>query len=125
MNIPDSLTYSEDHEWVQFSDNTAKIGITDFAQGQLGDIVFVEFPEIGQELTQGDPFGEVEAVKTVSDLIAPISGTVISINESLEDAPDQVNDDPYGEGWLIEVKIDDSTGKELLLSAEAYKKMIA
>ena len=125
MIILDPLYYSEDHEWVQFSENTAKIGITDFAQGQLGDIVFVEFPEIGQELTLGDPFGEVEAVKTVSDLIAPINGIVVAINESLEDAPEQINEGPYSKGWLIEVKINDSSGKESLLSAEAYEKMIA
>jgi glycine cleavage system H protein len=88
----------------------------------LGDIVFVEFPEVGQELTQGDPFGEIEAVKTVSDLIAPVSGIVLSVNEFLEDAPDQINQDPYGQGWLIEIKIDDSSGKEELLSAEAYQE---
>ncbi|MBL7013535.1 MAG: glycine cleavage system protein GcvH [Candidatus Marinimicrobia bacterium] len=124
MNFPDKLFYSKDHEWVDFSGESVKIGITDFAQEQLGDIVFVEFPEIGQELSQGDPFGEVEAVKTVSDLIAPINGIVMAINESLEDSPDHINQDPYGQGWLIEVKVDDSAGKDELLSAEAYQGII-
>lgn len=124
MNLPEHLLYSADHEWVDTSTDTFKIGITDFAQEQLGDIVFIDFPDIGQEITQGDPFGEVEAVKTVSDLIAPINGTVVAINESLEDAPDAINRDPYGEGWLIEVKIDDPSGKESLLSFDKYKEMI-
>jgi len=125
-NIVDRLKFLSSHEWARVeADGSVLVGISHYGQDLLGDIVFVEFPEIGQELTLGDPFGEVEAVKTVSDLIAPINGIVVSINESLEDAPEQINEDPYSKGWLIEVKINDSSGKESLLSAEAYEKMIA
>ena len=101
MKFPEQLLYSTDHEWVDFSSESVKIGITDFAQDQLGDIVFVEFPEVGQELTQGDPFGEIEAVKTVSDLIAPVSGIVLSVNEFLEDAPDQINAGHHFCNWMF------------------------
>ena len=125
MNIPQDLKYTKDHEWVRVEGEEAVIGITDFAQSELGDIVFVEIETEGEELEQEEVFGTVEAVKTVSDLFMPVSGVVIAFNDELEEAPEKVNEDPYGEGWMIRVKITDLTQFDELLSADDYKKLIA
>ena len=125
MNIPSDLKFTKDHEWIRIEGDEAVIGITDFAQGELGDIVFVEIETEGEELDQEEVFGTVEAVKTVSDLFMPISGEVIAFNEELEDAPEKVNEDPYGEGWMIRIKIDEPSQLDELLSAEQYQDLIA
>ena len=104
MNIPEKLFYTVEHEWVDFHQDEVTIGITDYAQSQLGDVIFVEFPKVGDIFSAGDPFGEIEAVKTVSDLYSPVSGTVIAVNENIENEPESVNSDPYGKGWLIKVQ---------------------
>ena len=124
MNIPTDLKYTEDHEWIRVEGNEAYIGITDFAQGELGDIVFVEVETVDEELAEGDTFGTIEAVKTVSDLFMPIGGTVLELNEILEDTPDVINKDPYGDGWIIKIKIADAGELEHLLDADAYKNNI-
>jgi len=125
MNIPAELKYTKEHEWIRDNgDGIVIIGITDFAQGELGDIVFVELEEQGSEFAQDDTFGTVEAVKTVSDLFAPLDGELTELNEALEDNPELVNDDPYGEGWLIKMKVSDTSQLEHLLSADAYSKII-
>jgi glycine cleavage system H protein len=125
MNFPENLRYTEEHEWVRIEDeNTAVVGITDFAQSELGDIVYVEIETEGEEFTANEVFGSIEAVKTVSDLFLPISGTVIEINEALEDAPETVNDDPYKTGWLIKMTVKDMTEFDKLMSVEEYKKLI-
>lgn len=125
MNIPAELKYTKDHEWVRIEGDTAVVGITDFAQKELGDIVFVEIEsEIGGGLSQEEIFGTVEAVKTVSDLFSPLSGEVIEFNTSLEENPEVVNSNPYGEGWMIKIKISDTSEIDKLLSAEAYQKLI-
>lgn len=124
MNIPADLQYTKDHEWVKIEGDTATIGITDFAQSELGDIVFVEVDTEGEALSAGDVFGTVEAVKTVSDLFMPVSGTVDTINEGLEDSPELVNQDPYGEGWMVKIKLEEGGETEELLSAEEYKEVI-
>ena len=116
MDTPDHLLYTKDHEWADFKDNEVVIGITDYAQGQLGDVIFIEFPEVGVELTLGDAFGEVEAVKTVSELYAPITGTITAVNEELEDSPENVNSDPYGDGWLIKVAPSNPEEKDELMN---------
>lgn len=121
MSTPADLKYTREHEWVRDNgDGTVTVGITDFAQGELGDIVFVELEEAGADYSKDDTFGTVEAVKTVSDLYAPIDGEVIELNEALEDNPELVNDDPYGEGWMIKMKVADPDQLEELLSAEDY-----
>jgi len=125
MNIPKELKYSKDHEWVRIEGNKATIGITDYAQSQLGDVVFVELPEIGAEVSAGAGFSVVESVKAVSDIYAPVSGTVVEINEALADAPEIVNQDPYGEGWIAVLEISDETELGELLDSEAYEKMLA
>ena len=125
MNIPSDLKFTKDHEWIRIEGDEAVIGITDFAQGELGDIVFVEIETEGEELDQEEVFGTVEAVKTVSDLFMPISGKVIAFNEQLEDAPEKVNEDPYGDGWMIRIKINESSQLDELLSAEKYQDLIA
>lgn len=122
MNIPENLQYTEDHEWVKIDGQEAIIGITDFAQKELGDIVFVEIETEGESLSAGDVFGTVEAVKTVSDLFMPVSGEVLEKNPKLEDEPELVNNDPYGEGWMVKVSISEIGDK--LLSAAAYKELI-
>ena len=119
------LFYTKEHEWIEFKDDLAIVGITDYAQSQLGDVIFVEFPEIGANLDLGSSFGEIEAVKTVSDLFAPISGDIISINDEIEDTPDLVNTDPYGEGWLIKISPTKNEQKEKLMDADEYKKFIS
>jgi len=124
MNIPDNLLYTEDHEWVKVEDSIAYIGITDFAQHELGDIVYVEIETLGEKLKQHDVFGTVEAVKTVSDLYLPLSGEIIELNPALETNPQYVNSDPYGEAWMIKVRIEDSTEISKLLNAETYKALI-
>ena len=125
MNIPSDLKYTREHEWIKIlDDGTASIGITDFAQGELGDIVFVELEPEGTEFDKDDTFGTVEAVKTVSDLYAPVDGEIVEINENLEDEPELVNDDPYGEGWMVKIKISDESQLDELLSAEEYQEVI-
>lgn len=123
MNIPENLQYTKDHEWISFDGDIATIGITEFAQGELGDIVYVEVETEGDELNGGDVFGTVEAVKTVSDLFMPIAGEVIEVNPNLESSPEVINSDPYGDGWMIKVKCADK-GDDLV-SAEEYKELIA
>lgn len=120
MNIPADLKYTKDHEWIKVDGNVATIGITDYAQGELGDIVYVEIESEGDSLDKEEVFGTVEAVKTVSDLFMPVSGTVSSFNERLSDEPDLVNKDPYGEGWMIKVTMNDLSGIAALLSADEY-----
>ncbi|MDY6026156.1 glycine cleavage system protein GcvH [Bergeyella zoohelcum] len=119
MNIPAELKYTKDHEWVKIEGNIATVGITDFAQGELGDIVFVDVDTVDEELSAGEVFGSVEAVKTVSDLYLPVSGKVIEFNEALEDQPELVNSDPYGEGWIIKIEV--SGEGEALLSSDEYQ----
>lgn len=125
MNIPQELKYTKDHEWIKVDGNVALIGITDFAQKELGDIVYVEIETEGEELGQGDVFGTVEAVKTVSDLFMPLGGKVIAINEDLETEPEIVNSDPYGKGWMIKVEMSDTSGLDATLSADDYKGLIS
>ncbi|RKW64271.1 MAG: glycine cleavage system protein GcvH [Riemerella sp.] len=124
MNIPAELKYTKDHEWVKIEGDTAIVGITDFAQSELGDIVFVDVESVDEELNVGDVFGSVEAVKTVSDLYLPISGKVIEFNEELESEPELVNTDPYGKGWIIKLKIANDADQSELLSAEQYQEVI-
>jgi len=124
MNIPVDLLYTEDHEWVRVEGDEAYIGITDFAQSELGDIVFIEVETVDEELDTGDAFGTIEAVKTVSDLFMPIAGTVLELNEALEDTPEIINKDSYGEGWIIKIKISDSGELDKLIDANAYKNSI-
>ncbi|GGG34026.1 glycine cleavage system protein GcvH [Bizionia arctica] len=124
MNIPSNLKYTKDHEWVSIEGDVATIGVTDFAQSELGDIVYVEVETVDETLDADEIFGTVEAVKTVSDLFLPLSGEIIEFNESLEDEPEKVNSDPYGEGWMIKVKCSDLSQVDGLMSAEAYKELI-
>jgi glycine cleavage system H protein len=125
MNLPKELKYSEEHEWVRVEGNKAYIGITDFAQSELGDIVFVELPEEGDDVEQDQPFGSVESVKTVSELYAPISGKIVKVNTELEDAPELVNSSPYENAWMIVVEIADESELDKLMSAEAYEKLVS
>jgi glycine cleavage system H protein len=120
MEIPNDLLYTIEHEWVRLKDNRATIGISDFAQSQLGDVVFVELPAEGTELTKENTFGVVESVKTVSDVYVPVTGKVVAINKDLESQPDLVNSDPYGKGWMVEIEVSDSSLGEGLLKAEQY-----
>ena len=124
MNIPVELKYTQDHEWVRVEGDVATVGVTDFAQGELGDVVFVEIETEGEELDKGETFGTVEAVKTVSDLFMPVGGEVAEFNEALADEPELVNKDPYGEGWMIKIKVTDTAELEDLMSAEDYQKML-
>lgn len=124
MKIPEDLKYTKEHEWAKVEGDIAIVGITDFAQEQLSDIVFVELPEVGTQVKQGETFGTVEAVKAVSELYSPVSGEVIEVNPKLADQPELVNQDPYGEGWMIKVKIQDPGELDNLLNAEGYKKLI-
>lgn len=124
MNIPENLRYTKDHEWIKVEGDTAIIGITDYAQGELGDIVFIEIETVGENLNKGDVFGTIEAVKTVSDLYMPVSGNVIELNGNLNDSPDLVNKDPFGEGWLIKIKLKDAGEVNSLLNATQYKSLI-
>ena len=123
MNIPTNLKYTKDHEWISIEGDIATIGITDFAQGELGDIVYVETEKIGGNFSKEEVFGTVEAVKTVSDLFMPVTGEIIGINETLNEKPEQVNEDPYGKGWMIRIKLNTSDTSDLL-NSEEYKKLI-
>jgi glycine cleavage system H protein len=124
MNIPEDLKYTKDHEWIRVEGETAIVGITDFAQGELGDIVYVEVETIDEDVTKDEVFGTVEAVKTVSDLFMPLSGTIMEFNEKLDDEPELVNSDPYGEGWMVKVQLSDLEEITDLLDAAAYKTLI-
>jgi len=124
MNTPAELKYTKDHEWIRVEGDTATIGITDYAQGELGDIVFVDVDTVDDDLNEGDVFGSVEAVKTVSDLFLPVAGTVLEVNADLEDQPELLNTDPYGKGWIIKLKISDASELSKLLSAEEYQEVV-
>ena len=124
MNVPDDLRYSKDHEWSRLEDGRVRIGITDYAQDALGDVVFVQIPDVGTRVAQGDSFSEVESTKSVSDIYAPISGAIIEVNMELADAPQRVNEDPYGEGWLVVIEPDDASQLDQLLDADAYRALI-
>ncbi len=124
MNLPESLLYTSDHEWIKIEGDIATIGITDFAQGELGDIVYVEIETKGETLNQGDVFGTVEAVKTVSDLFMPLNGEVLEINPELESSPEIVNDSPYEKGWMIKISISDKSEIDQLLSSESYLELV-
>ena len=124
MNIPEDLLYAQNHEWVRRQDDgTIRVGITDFAQDALGDVVFVDLPDVGRDLGSNEPFGEIESTKSVSDLYTPTNGEIVEVNEELEDQPELVNQDPYGEGWIIKVKIRDAGSLENLMDHTAYEKM--
>lgn len=124
MNLPNDLKYTKEHEWVRIDDNILTVGITDHAQSELGDIIFIEFPELNQMISKDEPFGTIEAVKTVADLFGPVSGKVIEINEALEDSPDLVNSDSYGQGWIVKITCTDNSQLDDLLDSEKYKGMI-
>ena len=124
MDVPQELKYTEEHEWILIEDDVASIGITHHAQSELGDVVFVELPQVGDLVQQMEPFGTIEAVKTVADLFAPLSGEVVEVNTLLEENSHLINDDPYGEGWIIKIKISDSLEAENLMSADDYGKLI-
>lgn len=124
MNIPENLKYSKDHEWILAEGDTVTIGITDYAQGELGDVVFVELPGAGDHFDVSDTFGTIEAVKAVSDLYCPVTGEIIESNENLEDGPEIVNQDPYGQGWMIKIKLDDVGQLDDLLDANEYKELV-
>jgi glycine cleavage system H protein len=125
VDVPAELKYTKEHEWVKVDGNTAIIGITDYAQGELGDIVFVELPEIGAEVKQLDSFGTIEAVKAVSDMYSPVSGKVIGINSAVEEDPMVINRDPYGEGWMLKVEVSNPAELDQLLDADGYQKLLA
>ena len=124
MNIPEELRYTEEHEWVKLDGNVATVGITDFAQSELGDIVYLEIDTLDSEINSNDVFGTVEAVKTVSDLFMPVNGKVIEVNSSLEDNPEVVNDDPYGDGWIIKIEVSNPSDIDALMNSEEYKNLI-
>jgi glycine cleavage system H protein len=124
MNVPEQLSYSTDHEWLSRDGSRARVGITDYAQDALGDVVFVQLPTVGEAVKAGDTFGEVESTKSVSDIYAPVSGTVVAVNDALSDSPQLVNEDPYGEGWICAIRISDASHLESLLDATAYLKLI-
>lgn len=124
MNIPADLKYSKDHEWIRVEESCAYVGITDFAQSQLGDIVFVDVTTVGETLPQGEVFGTIEAVKTVSDAFLPVGGEILEFNTSLNDSPELVNSDPYGAGWMIKIRMTDPAELDVLLDAETYAKLI-
>jgi glycine cleavage system H protein len=124
-NYPSDLKYDKEHEWVRTDGVTAVVGISDFAQDQLGEVVFVDLPETGTEVVAGETFGEIESVKSVSDLFAPVTGSVVEVNPNLSDAPETVNEDPYGDGWLIKVKMTDASEADSLMSADDYEAFVA
>ncbi len=124
MNVPDDLRYSKDHEWAKLDGGRVRIGITDYAQDALGDVVYVQIPDVGTKVSAGDSFSEVESTKSVSDIYAPVAGTIAEVNEELADAPQRVNEDPYGEGWLVVIQPDDPAAYEQLLDANAYRALI-
>jgi glycine cleavage system H protein len=124
MNVPEQLRYSTDHEWLSRDGSRARVGITDYAQDALGDVVFVQLPNVGDSVSAGETFGEVESTKSVSDIYAPVSGTVVAVNDALNDAPQLVNEDPYGEGWICEIELTDETQFGELLDAAAYVELV-
>ncbi|MBQ2170156.1 MAG: glycine cleavage system protein GcvH [Paludibacteraceae bacterium] len=124
MNFPENLRYTNEHEWIRVEGNEAYVGITDYAQSELGEIVFVDVDTIGEEIAQGEVFGSIEAVKTVSDLNMPVTGEVLEFNEALNDAPEAVNNDPYGEGWIIKISVKDAAELDNLLDAAAYQAIL-
>ena len=124
MKVPENLKYTKDHEWLKVEGNTGYVGVTDFAQGELGDIVFIEIETLGETLKREEVFGTIEAVKTVSDMFMPVSGEILEINPALEDSPDLVNKDPYGKGWMVKIKISDASEINELLTAEKYKELL-
>jgi glycine cleavage system H protein len=124
MNVPDDLRYTADHEWAKLEGSRVRIGITDYAQDALGDVVFVQLPEPGNSVTASDSFSEVESTKSVSDIYAPVSGVVVEVNSELVDAPQRVNEDPYGEGWIVVIEMSDPVDYQALLDAAAYRKLI-
>lgn len=124
MNVPSNLKYTKDHEWIRVEGNTAFIGVTDFAQGELGDVVFVEIETVGETLNKGEAFGTIEAVKTVSDSYMPVSGTVLEKNEKIEATPDVINKDPYGDGWMIKIELTNPSELDELLTAEQYQAQL-
>lgn len=124
MNIPANLRYTKEHEWISLEGDTATVGITDFAQGELGDVVYVEIETVDQALSEGDVFGSVEAVKTVSDLFLPVNGTVLEVNQKVVDSPELVNTDPYGDGWMIKLRVDTTADVDGLMDADAYRALI-
>lgn len=124
MKVPENLKYTKDHEWIRVEGSTGYVGVTDFAQGELGDIVFIEIETLGETLKREEVFGTIEAVKTVSDMFMPVSGEILEINPALEDSPDLVNKDPYGEGWMVKIKISDASELKELLTAEKYKELL-
>ncbi len=124
MNFPEGIKYTEEHEWISLEGDVATIGITDFAQSELGDIVFVEVETVGESLAKNEVFGTVEAVKTVSDLYLPVSGQVLEVNERLTDEPELINNDPFGEGWIIKLKVDNVTDVDGLMDADAYRESV-
>ena len=125
MNVPEELKYTSDHEWVKMEGALAVVGITDYAQGELGDVVFVELPEVGTEVNKGESFGTIEAVKAVADLFSPASGEIVELNEALEDTPETVNQEPFGAGWMVKIKLSDPSELNDLMDAAAYKKHIS
>ena len=124
MNHPENLKYTSEHEWVEISGNIATIGITDFAQSELGDIIFLEFPTVEENFNDGDVFGTIEAVKTVSDMYMPLTGKVVEVNEDLNDTPEQVNEDPYKNGWMVKIELDNNADQSKLLDAKSYIELI-
>ena len=124
MNVPKELRYSSDHEWVSRDGDVVRVGVTEYAQDALGDVVFVQVPTVGADVSAGDAFGEVESTKSVSDVYAPVSGTVVEVNEALADAPQTLNEDPYGEGWICSIRLSDPSQLDDLMDAEAYRKLI-
>ncbi|MCW3107186.1 MAG: gcvH [Segetibacter sp.] len=125
MNFPDNLRYTKDHEWIKLDGNIATVGITEFAQGELGDIVYIDIDSVGKSLNAEEIFGTVEAVKTVSDLFLPLTGTIINVNPALSNQPELVNSDPYGDGWMIKMTVDSVTDYESLMTADAYSKLVS
>jgi glycine cleavage system H protein len=124
MNLPDDIKYTKDHEWIRMDGDIAVVGVTDYAQGELGDVVFVEVDKVGEEIAQGEAFGSIEAVKTVSDLFMPVTGTVEELNGELEGNPEAVNKDPYGAGWIVRIKPKDAAALDGLLSADEYRELV-
>ena len=124
MEFPKDLKYTKEHEWIRVDGDTGVVGITEYAQGELGDVVFVELPASGTKLQQGKQFGTIEAVKTVSDLFAPVSGEIVAVNETLKDSPEMVNKEPYGNGWMVKVRIDNKSELDSLLGVEKYQEMV-
>jgi glycine cleavage system H protein len=124
MNVPENLLYTKDHEWLRIEGNTGYVGVTDFAQGELGDIVFIEIETVGETLAKEEVFGTIEAVKTVSDLFMPVSGEILELNPALEESPDAVNKDPYGKGWMVKIKLTNPSETSSLLTPEQYKAIL-